>query len=246
MSHHVTPEELAKHQTSDIHGNRLGPFIQDIVYGGHDGIITTFAVVAGSAGAGLSHGVVIILGFANLFADGISMGAGAFLSKRAEHDQYRRLRDEECKEIDETPELERAEVREAYRAKGFAGAELERVVAVLTRDKNIWADVMMREEHGLAAPETGHALLHGLITFIGFLVFGFVPLIPYVFGLGTNNSFRSAIFSTGFALLLLGITRSVVTRQRMIRGIVEIIVLGTLTASVAYVVGVILRGVGGA
>ena len=246
MATPITPEELAKHQASDVHGNRLGPFIQDIVYGGHDGIITTFAVVAGSAGADLSHAVIIILGFANLFADGVSMGAGAFLSKRAEHDQYRRLLSEELKEIDETPELERAEVREAYRAKGFSGEELERVVATLTRNKQIWAEVMMREEHGLASPEEGHALLHGLFTFTGFLVFGLVPLLPYLVGLGSENRFLHAIWATGFALLLLGITRSVVTRQRMVRGIVEILVLGTLTASIAYVVGVLLRGVGGA
>lgn len=246
MANVVTPQELAEHQASDVHGSRLGPFIQDIVYGGHDGIITTFAVVAGSAGADLSHGVIIILGFANLFADGISMGAGAFLSKRAEHDQYQRLLDEELKEIEQMPDMERAEVREMYRAKGFQGKQLDEVVAVITRDKRVWADVMMREEHGMSSPEVGHALLHGLFTFCGFLLFGFVPLIPYVFGVGPGNSFMSAILSTGIALLLLGITRSVVTRQRMIRGIVEILVLGTLTATVAYIVGVVLRGFGGA
>lgn len=233
-------QRLAEHRKKDVHGHRLGPFIQDIVYGGHDGIITTFAVVAGSAGADFSFGVIIILGFANLLADGVSMGVGAFLSKKAEADQYQRLRQEELQEIIDDPEVERAEVREAYAAKGFSGADLERVTEVLTRDQQIWAETMMREEHGMCDAADGSSVMHGLFTLVGFLIFGFVPLIPYVFGL-SGDRFVLAIIATGIALLLLGVTRSYVTRQRLIRGIVEILVLGTITATIAYGVGVLLR-----
>jgi predicted membrane protein (TIGR00267 family) len=54
------------------------------VYGANDGIITTFAVMAGVIGARLSPNVVIILGLANLFADGISMGLGDYLGEKSE------------------------------------------------------------------------------------------------------------------------------------------------------------------
>ena len=91
----VIKKALAQHRAGESHGSTLGPYIHDIVYGAHDGIVTTFAVVAGTAGAGLSTGVVIILGVANLLADGVSMGAGAFLSLRSERDQYHRLLKEE-------------------------------------------------------------------------------------------------------------------------------------------------------
>src|SRR3989338_8244680 len=91
---------LEQHRREEIHGHKLGPYIQDIVYGGHDGIITTFAVVAGTAGADLPHYIVIILGLANLFADAVSMGAGAFLSLKSELDHYFRLQKEELQEID--------------------------------------------------------------------------------------------------------------------------------------------------
>lgn len=64
---------------------RLGrTYIRDLVFGANDGIITTFAVVAGVAGANLPNAVVLILGFANLFADGVSMGASNYLSIRSE------------------------------------------------------------------------------------------------------------------------------------------------------------------
>ncbi len=62
----------------------IGRYIKDIIYGANDGIVTTFAVVAGSVGAGLSARVILILGFSNLLADGFSMGAGNFLGSRSE------------------------------------------------------------------------------------------------------------------------------------------------------------------
>jgi VIT1/CCC1 family predicted Fe2+/Mn2+ transporter len=59
-------------------------YLKDLVYGANDGIITTFAVVAGVAGAQLDARIVLILGFANLLADGFSMGASNFLSIRSD------------------------------------------------------------------------------------------------------------------------------------------------------------------
>ncbi len=240
-------ERLAEHKQTEIHGSRLGPWIGDIVYGGHDGIVTTFAVVAGTAGAGLPAGVIIVLGVANLLADGVSMGAGAFLSLTSERDQYDRLYKEELKEIEDDPEVEREEIREFYAAKGFAGKDLDRTVDVITADKAVWAETMMREEHGMLPDSGNGALLHSLATFLGFVIFGSVPLLPYFYGLLTGvmggNDFGVAIAGTFLALLLIGITRSVVTRQRIVRGIVEILVIGTATASIAYGVGVALGNV---
>ncbi len=238
-------EDLIKHRATELHGSTLGPWIHDIVYGAHDGIVTTFAVVAGTAGAGLSAGIVIILGIANLLADGVSMGAGSFLSRKAEHDQYERLLKEELREIETDPEIEREEIREAYAKKGFAGADLERAVSVITADKNVWAETMMREEHGMTDDSSENALLHGLATFVGFLVFGSVPLLPYFFLQGSDHNFRSAIIGTAAALLLVGITRSIVTRERIYRGAVEILLIGAVTASIAYGVGVALKSFAG-
>jgi VIT1/CCC1 family predicted Fe2+/Mn2+ transporter len=62
---------------------RIGHYLPDLVYGANDGIITTFAVVSGVVGADLSRTIIIILGFANLFADGISMGASNYLARRS-------------------------------------------------------------------------------------------------------------------------------------------------------------------
>lgn len=61
----------------------VGGYIAEVIYGANDGIITTFAVVAGVAGAALDPAIVLILGLANLFADGFSMGASNYLSQRS-------------------------------------------------------------------------------------------------------------------------------------------------------------------
>jgi VIT1/CCC1 family predicted Fe2+/Mn2+ transporter len=237
-------QRLAAHKAEDTHGSRLGPVIHDIVYGAHDGIVTTFAVVAGTVGADLPGAVILVLGAANLFADGFSMGAGAYLSARSAADQYARLRAEELDEIDRHPDMEREEIREAYEAKGFAGADLDRAVAVVTADKGRWADAMMLEEHGLSAPAASGAFVHGLATFLGFVVFGAVPLLPYAFAVvAPERRFAAAVAAAAVALLLVGVTRSYVTRQRPIRGIAEIMAIGAVSTAIAYGVGVALRGI---
>lgn len=233
------------HLESDYHGSKLREYIQAIVLGGNDGIVTTFAVVAGTAGARLSATVIIILGLANLLADGLSMGAGVFLSQRSERDRYARTRREEAREIEDDPEVEREEVREAFRHKGFTGEMLEHVVTVITEDKDRWVDVMLHEEHGLLPSDGGHPLLQGMMTFFSFIIFGGIPLLPYLFPVQDSWQFPAALASTTVALIVLGISRSAITQERLIKGPFEIVSVGLLCAAVAYGVGAMLRSVAG-
>jgi VIT1/CCC1 family predicted Fe2+/Mn2+ transporter len=236
----LTPEESARlheHQQTMSHGSRLGPIIQDIVYGGNDGIVTTFAVVAGTVGAGMDRYVVIILGLANLFADGISMATGSFLSQKSEMDQQSRLRKEELHEIATEPDAERSEIKLAFAKKGFTGADLERATDIITSNTNVWADTMLIEEHGIVPNSGDHPLLHAVSTFCAFVIFGSIPLLSYLFNVEKSVRFPVAIGATFIALLLLGIARSYVTRERLIRGALEIVGVGAAGAVVAYGIG---------
>ena len=238
-------QALAEHKASEPHGSTLGPYIHDIVYGANDGIVTTFAVVSGVAGAHLPSAIVIILGFANVLADALSMGLGNYLSLKSKRDQYERVRKEELQEIEEIPEIEREEIREIYAKKGFEGSDLDRVVAGITRNKETWADVMMTEEHGLTKEDTGHPASHGFVTFASFILFGCIPIAPYLLPLADNIQFPVTLVSTGIALALLGALRSYVTRERIIKGAVEIFCVGVLCAVASYSVGALLKGVAG-
>jgi len=234
-----------EHQETDIHGHPIKSYVRNIVYGGTDGIVTTFAVVAGTMGAQLPHAIVIILGCANLLADGLSMAMGAYLSMRSERDNFERLHKEELREIEDDPEIEQEEVRRAFRAKGFTGADLERAVTIITADKQRWADVMMCEEHGMTREYSKNPIFNGLVTFFAFAFFGIIPLLPYLMGIPQSSRFTVAIVSTAIALVLLGLTRSFITRERLLRGALEVFSIGALGSCVAYGVGVALRGLTG-
>lgn len=232
---------LQRHRAEERHGHRLGASIREIVYGGNDGIVTTFAVVAGTVGADLPHSIVIILGLANLLADGLSMATGAYLSEKSDQAQWERIRAEEMKEIAEIPDIERAEVAEYFAKLGFAGADLERAVEIVTADKERWVDVMMVSEHGHAGSEDSKPLLDGVMTFLSFVTFGAIPLLPYFLGVPEKSRFTVAIIGTAIALVLLGGARSYVTKEKPYRGPLEIVFVGALGAVVAYGVGVFLK-----
>ena len=147
-------EDLIREHYPEIIRKRLslGPKrqnISDAVLGGIDGCITTFAVVSGSVGAGFPSSVAVILGFANLFADGFSMAVSNYESSRAEQEFIESIKKSEERHIDEIPEGEREEIRQIFKAKGFDGELLEKIVATITADKKIWLEVMTMEEHGI-------------------------------------------------------------------------------------------------
>lgn len=237
---------LERHKAEERHGHRFGRFIREIVYGGNDGIVTTFAVVAGTAGADLPHYVVIILGLANLLADGLSMATGAYLSEKSDHAQWQRVQKEEMQEVDDHPAMEREEVRAYLASLGFEGASLAHATDVVTKDRETWVKVMMIAEHGYVGSEDSHPLLDGLMTFLSFTIFGSIPLLPYVLSINVEQRFNVAIVGTFVALLLLGAARSYVTREKIYRGPLEIVFVGALGAFVAYGIGFLLRSaVGG-
>ena len=206
--------------------------------------MTTFAVVAGSVGAGLDSAIIIVLGFANLLADGFAMSIGAYLSSKSNQDNYQKHRLMEYREIEETPEDEREEIREIYRAKGFSGDLLEKVVRVITSDKDRWVDDMMREELEMIE-EDKSPLAIGAVTYISFILIGLIPLIIYVVDLYyplQKNLFLISSILTAFGFLIIGLMKAYVNRTFYWKGMLETLSLGGIAAVVAYYVGDLLQG----
>jgi len=121
----------------------------DFIYGSIDGAVTTFAIIAGVVGASLSPGIILILGFANLFADGFSMAAANYQASKARNQFIEMRRKQEEWEIDNLEEQEKEEIREIYKKKGFKDELLEEVVRTITSRRKVWVDTMMKEEVGL-------------------------------------------------------------------------------------------------
>lgn len=227
--------------TESFHRTGVGGYLRDFVYGANDGIITTFAVVAGVAGADLSASIVLILGFANLLADGFSMAMSNYLGEKSNQGFIAAERLREEWEVERLPEEERAEIRKLYQKKGFEGETLERVVNVITANKKLWVDEMMIGEHGLL-PHHGlnQPWKNALTTFVAFVIAGFVPLVPYFAGLTARETFPYAIAATAVILFTVGSLRTVITGRRWYVAGLEMLSVGMLAAGVAYAVGAFL------
>jgi len=220
-------------------------YIAEFVYGGIDGAITTFAVVAGAEGASLDLTIVIILGLANLIADGFSMSVGNYFSTKAEQDNFEKHKSVEYWEVENLHGSEVEEIREIYKKKGFKGELLEQVVEVITSNKDVWVDTMMKEELGLTKEEKT-PFSTALVTFISFILIGSIPLLAYLFqvvtGSQSDSLFLYASLLTGVGLGIVGALKSYVTEKSILWGILETLGLGGLAAVLAYYVGDILEG----
>lgn len=238
----INPGENIIHQRSSFLG-KFQDHLTEFVYGGMDGSITTFAVVAGAEGANLPSSVIIILGFANLLADGFAMSVGSYLSSKSELDNYHKHKNTEYWEVENIPEAERQEIRDIYTAHGFEGELLDRVVEVITSDKERWVNVMMKHELEMIPPSKS-PLASGFTTLISFVAVGLIPLLVYVLDYFRPLSLDLFLFSgsmTTIAFIVIGYVKTYVTQTGKIKGIAETLLLGITAAAVAYLVGNMLE-----
>lgn len=234
LEHSHDPEKIAERL-------RQGPsasYLRDWVYGGIDGAITNFAIVAGVVGAGLSSRVVLILGVVNVLADGFSMAAANFSGTRTEIEEYEQKRHMEERHIELNPDGEREEIRQIFRAKGFSGDELNEVVKVITSERQRWIDTMMTEEHGLPAINRS-PLKAAFYTFLAFAICGLVPIAP--FATPVDNPATLSIVMTAIVFFAIGSVRSLWSPRRWWRTGFETLLIGAVAAMVAYGAGDFLR-----
>lgn len=237
-----SPEAVRRRLAEPFKPSRL----RDFIYGGIDGTVTTFAVVAGVAGAKLSAAIVIVLGAANLIADGFSMAVSNFLATRAEVQERALARRQEEEEVRDDPVGEREEIRQIFSSKGFAGSDLERVVDVITEDPRVWVDMMMVEELGYA-PTDERPLRAAVTTFISFVVVGFLPLAAFVYEAifegAVEEPFLWSSIMTSVAFFTVGAFKSRFIAEKWWRSGLETLVVGGIAAVLAYGLGALLEGI---
>jgi vacuolar iron transporter family protein len=211
-------------------------YLRDWIYGGIDGAVTTFAIAAGVAGAELSATVVLVLGFANLVADGFAMAASNYSGTKAERDDYDRVLEIERRHIALVPDGEREEVRQIFAAKGVMGDDLDRIVAALTSDPALWAKTMAVEEYGLA-PSPRSPMLAALSTFAAFMLCGLIPLLAFLWGGGLYPCVAAA----GATFFGVGAVKSRWSLAQWWRSGLETFLIGMSAAALAFAVGFSLR-----
>jgi len=213
----------------------------DFIYGSIDGAVTTFAIIAGVVGASLSSGIILILGFANLFADGFSMAAANYQASKARNQFIEMKRKQEEWEIDHMEEQEKEEIREIYKKKGFKDELLEEIVRIITSRRKIWVDTMMKEELGLI--EDGkNPLDNSVSTFIGFNLIGLIPLIPFMIFMfmkidANSEAFVYSTISVIVSFFLVGMIKGKIVKKPKIRSGFYTLIIGGIASLVAYFVG---------
>lgn len=222
-------------------------YFKEIIYGGIDGIVTTFAVVAGFTGAALSTDmttqmsflVVLLFGLANLFADAASMGLGNFLSVRSEKDLYNAKRKNEVAEVRNNTEYELSETIRLMQAKGFSETDAATMANIYKTNEDYWVDFMMTHEQELSDPRGENEVFTGLATFFSFMIFGAVPLLPFLLQSEGNAKVAFLLSSAGtmVALVSLGLLKWRVIGTNLMPSLFEVVSVGTVAAGLAFFVG---------
>ncbi len=232
--------------SEDLHGGLQQGLLKAAVYGANDGIITTFAVVAGVAGAGLSPVVIVILGIANMIADGLSMGIGDYLGERSEMKRLKHQYEVEKWEIENIPDLEQKELDEQLQSFDVTKTDRTKLKKLITKYPKLWTYLGYVEEMGVIPEFEGGLWKSGVMTFVAFVMAGVVPLLPYIvtylgIPLESNQQFPLSIVFTGVILFFVGIIRTRFTKGNWFINGIEMLGIGSLAAFAAYFLGAMVE-----
>lgn len=244
------------------HGGAGSEHVKSIVFGGLDGIITTFAIIASVVGADYSIQVVVITGFSKLLGDSLAMGIGDAVSESAEHDHIRGEHAREGWEYDNYRKGEVDEMVEIYKSKGFSEEEATTVINTMTKKPEYRAyflEHMCQQELGLTLPPDDKLMpvKAGFVMWLSFMFFGSLPLWPYCIFLGIHwgtvpddwatdlpypnpyqwDQFGISIAITVLCLFALGMLQGKILRQNMLKDGLSMTINGVIAAAVSYGVG---------
>lgn len=233
--------DVFEHQEQHAH---VGGLLKEAVFGFNDGVVSTFAVVAGLTGGLIENKTVLLGALATLIAGAFSMGLGTYIGSKSEKDMYENEKKREEFEMKNMPDREREEIREIYRKRGFSGALLEQVVEKIAGNPRVWLQVMMVEELGFAE-KPPHPIKNGITMSIAFTIGSFIPALPYIFQHTGKSSVNDFVFqlSLGMSivgLILIGIFKTKFTGKKMAVSAFETLLIGAVAAAGSYAIGLVL------
>ena len=225
--------------------HKVSSNLRDIILGGQDGLVNVLGIILGIAVASQDLRIILAGGLAATFAESISMAAVAYTSTKAEQSYYQSELEREKREIKEMPEIEKEEVREIYRRKGFSGKLLEEVVAKITSDETVWLEEMMRFELDLAPAETKNAFFSSFVVGTAAFIGSLIPLMPFFFIRELTLSISEAVWISlavsAATLFVVGAYKAKTTVGDWKKSGLEITVIGIASALVGYAIGLFFR-----
>jgi vacuolar iron transporter family protein len=223
-------------------------YIRDVVFGFGDGVNTSLGIVAGIGGATVGVDIVILAAIIGMFTGAKAMAVQNYLAVKSQIEILQSEIKREEYEIENTPEKEREEIVEIYKAKGFAGEELNMVVNKITSNKGVWLRTMLTEELGLNLEILGSPIKGAIVMFISFLVGGILPILPYfIVKTGLINNFTALLIAISISLtssFVIGAIKGRLAKKSWVKGGLEMSLLGTGIALLGYGIGSEMNNLG--
>lgn len=232
LSSHMTTADLEAHKR--LH--RVGTRLSDIILGGQDGIVNVLGLVLGVAAASGSPRIIIAAALSTTFAESLSMAAVSYTSTQADRDYYKGQVEREKDHIQRFTDIEREEIRQIYKLKGFSGKQLDDIVHTITSDVNRWVEVMMAEELKVSPVEEGSLVKSAGIVGIAAIIGSLVPVIPF-FGLPVWVAIWGSIVLAGASLFIVGAYKARVTVGNWWKSGLQLLTIGLVTALIGYAIG---------
>jgi vacuolar iron transporter family protein len=210
--------------------------IREVVFGAQDGLVSTFAVVAGLAAAGVGNLVVLLGGAVSAMAGVLSMSIGTFLASRAQRQLYETELARERREIRDHPGEEIAELIAALHARGMARPDAAEVARRIGRHPDILLSTLAIFELGLAPQRLGTPVRDALVMAVAFGVAAALPLVPFLLGPALPALALSAVVTVA-ALFLVGVLKARVAGVSALRSGLEVAVLAAASGLLSFGLG---------
>lgn len=233
----------AKLGADEKHGGLGSDRIKSIVFGGLDGVVSTFSAATAIAGAGLSIELVLLSALASLFADGISMGFGDAISSSSELQFVKNERKREAWEFSHCKEAEVEEMIELYKKQGVSEEDARAILEKMAKYPDLFIDHMMVMELGHMTPDKDdNPAKDGLWTFLSFILFGSVPILSYLFCWAAKYSNKQGAFgiscaATAITLFCLGAVQGKISRLNVWKSGSLMLLNGGMATVAAYLIG---------
>lgn len=213
-----------------------GKAVREILLGISDGIITTLAFLAGVTGVIHENRIIILTALAGISAGAISMFFSAYLSLKSQKELFENEIAREMREVEEVPEMEREEVREIYKKKGFGGEELEMIVNRITSDKDRWIKSMMEDELRLFPEDMAKPLSVASIIGVSYIIGSFIPLSPFII-FPPAYALISSIVTTLIIMFGIGAVKARLGYRSWVRSGVESMGVVMFATLLCYIIG---------
>lgn len=232
----------------EFHESLLTDYVREIVYGASDGVVSTFAIIAGFSGANqsadvvvLSVSVVILIGVAGLMADAVSMGLGDYLSSRAEMDVYRSLLASERSRLETEERAVSKETHIGLVNRGFSEDEARNVLDIFRKNHSFWVEWIVHEHNGVPDPGSSNPWIAALATATSFLIFGSIPLaLFWLYQDNPTNAFLAALAGVVVCWTVIAYLRWTAVGHGLGKSFSETFFVGAISSGIAYLVGTLI------